>query len=168
MKPGSQTSRILSVLWDGKEHSVTEIHRRAGTSRLNSRISDLRKQGCVIECRRKPNRKGPSAYVYQLLSTPPGLKAPLDQEEWAHLTEEAERRREEIPRDALHRYRLYALRKGGVLDIIGATPTAEQLGRMIVSKGRDGLLSELCLGVLDTFGTETSTGTWIVNPWDQS
>jgi hypothetical protein len=167
MKTGSQTSRILAVLWDRREHSVPEIHRRAGTSRLNSRISDLRRQGYVIECRRRPHRKGASSYAYQLLVSPPGVQAPPEQQEWARITEEAEQRRREIPRDLLHQYRLYALRKGGVLDILGAAATPSEVGEMIVSMGRDGLLTELCIGLLDTYGTETSAGSWLVNPFDQ-
>jgi biotin operon repressor len=163
----SQTSRILAVLWDGREHSVPEIHRKAGTSRLNSRISDLRKKGYEIECRRRPHRIGASAYAYRLVSTPPDARPPEVQVEWERAVSEAESKREQIPRDLLHRYRLYAVRKGNVLDILGATATPAEIGEMIVSMGREGLLTNLCIGLLDTYGTETTTGTWIVNPWDQ-
>jgi hypothetical protein len=41
----SQCSRVLEVLRDGKGHSIGEIHERAGTMRLNSRVADLRKMG---------------------------------------------------------------------------------------------------------------------------
>jgi Helix-turn-helix domain len=44
----SQCSRVLNVLRDHKPHSIQEIHERAGTMRLNSRISDLRKFGFNI------------------------------------------------------------------------------------------------------------------------
>lgn len=45
----SQTARILDVLADGEWHTVREIHARAGYSRLNSRVSELRNRGLVIE-----------------------------------------------------------------------------------------------------------------------
>jgi hypothetical protein len=45
----SQCSRVLQVLRDHKPHSIEEIHQRAGTMRLNSRISDLRNMGYFIE-----------------------------------------------------------------------------------------------------------------------
>ncbi|MFL5864685.1 MAG: helix-turn-helix domain-containing protein [Solirubrobacteraceae bacterium] len=49
----SQCDRVLAVLRDGDWHDINEIHRRAGTMRLNSRISDLRARGHLIDC--KPN-----------------------------------------------------------------------------------------------------------------
>jgi hypothetical protein len=49
----SQCDRVLVVLRDGGWHDIAEIHRRAGTMRLNSRISDLRARGHLIDC--KPN-----------------------------------------------------------------------------------------------------------------
>lgn len=71
----TQTGAILEVLKDGKEHSVAEIHRRAGTSRLNSRISDLRRHGHVIRCFTVKGRTNAERYVYQLLYslTEPGV-----------------------------------------------------------------------------------------------
>jgi hypothetical protein len=45
VKRPSQCSRVLEVLRDGKGHSIGEIHERAGTMRLNSRVADLRKMG---------------------------------------------------------------------------------------------------------------------------
>lgn len=67
----SQATRILRVLSDRKPHTVTEIHRRAGTSRLNSRVAELRPklraQGLEIECTRIDGvPTGPDAYRYQL------------------------------------------------------------------------------------------------------
>jgi hypothetical protein len=167
MNPGSQNSRILAVLWDRREHTVPEIHRRAGGSRLNSRISDLRKQGCEIECRRRPHRKGASAYAYRLVSAPESIEMPHVVTEWGEIAREAKGRRESLPRDFLHRYRLYAVRKGGVLDILGAVATPAEVGELIVSLGRKGELTELCLGLLDSHGTETAAGSWLVNPWNQ-
>lgn len=67
----SQLSRILDVLQDGKAHSVAEIHRRAGTSRLNSRISDLRKDGYVIRCGTVKGATNSERYTYTLLYSIP-------------------------------------------------------------------------------------------------
>lgn len=69
----SQTSRILAVLKDGHEHSCAEIHQRAGFSRLNSRIAELRSRGHVIRCRQLPGKAGPKAYLYQLDTRPEQL-----------------------------------------------------------------------------------------------
>lgn len=66
----SQTDRILSVLQDRQPHLVSEIHERAGYSRLNSRISDLRKRGYMIECFKVPHKIGSEGYGYTLVSEP--------------------------------------------------------------------------------------------------
>ena len=58
----SQCSRVLEVLRDGKPHSIQEIHERAGTMRLNSRVSDLRSMGWFITYYRKDG-----LHTYQLL-----------------------------------------------------------------------------------------------------
>ncbi len=58
----SQCSRVLEVLRDGKPHSIQEIHERAGTMRLNSRIADLRRMGYFITYFRKDG-----LHTYQLL-----------------------------------------------------------------------------------------------------
>lgn len=63
----SQTSRILAVLSDGQPHTVSEIHRLAGYSRLNSRVSELRKKGHTIVCRSIPGESGSDGYEYQLV-----------------------------------------------------------------------------------------------------
>lgn len=68
----SQNKRILDVLADRGLHTVTEIHQRAGTSRLNSRVSELRHQlrpkGFDIECVRTGGT-GPDSYAYRLVET---------------------------------------------------------------------------------------------------
>ena len=66
----SQTARILGVLQDGRPHLVSEIHERSGYSRLNSRISDLRARGFVIECFHVPSKTGSEGYGYTLISEP--------------------------------------------------------------------------------------------------
>jgi hypothetical protein len=59
----SQCSRVLDVLADGRSHDIAEIHARAGTMRLNSRVAELRERGHVIRC---DVRRG--VYSYVLLS----------------------------------------------------------------------------------------------------
>lgn len=65
----SQCDRVLNVLADGQLHPVPEIHDRAGTMRLNSRVAELRKRGHTIECVRVPGATGAAAYAYRLLDT---------------------------------------------------------------------------------------------------
>lgn len=64
----SQNSRILDVLADGRAHTTRVIHERAGFSRLNSRIAELRSRGYVIECFHVPGKTGSDGYGYRLLS----------------------------------------------------------------------------------------------------
>jgi len=59
----SQCSRILEVLRDHRIHDMREIHQRAGTMRLNSRIAELRSRGHNIVC-----FKTGGVYRYQMLS----------------------------------------------------------------------------------------------------
>lgn len=52
-RAGSQCDRVLEVLADGRWHGIREIHDRAGTMRLNSRVAELRRRrGLQIECSR--------------------------------------------------------------------------------------------------------------------
>ena len=67
----SQSARILDVLSDGRHHSVAEIHRRAGTSRLNSRVAELRSKGYEIECSTIQATQHTERYLYRLLSSSP-------------------------------------------------------------------------------------------------
>lgn len=166
LTPGSQTSRILAVLWDGRPHSVAEIHRRAGTSRLNSRISDLRRMGCEIEMTRRPGRKGAQGYVYRLVAEPATIEMPREHVEWARAQAEAQQRRDSVPRDGVHRFRLYGVRDGDVLDLLATAEDEHDLGPQILRLGRDGVLRNVCLGVLDTHGTDSHSGTWVVSPWE--
>lgn len=69
-KKPSQCDQILAVLRDREWHTTAEIHRRCGFSRLNSRISDLRKRGHVIDSDRIEGVPiGPDAYKYLLVAT---------------------------------------------------------------------------------------------------
>jgi Helix-turn-helix domain len=66
----SQSAAILRVLRDGERHSVSEIHRLAGTSRLNSRVAGLRSQGYDIRCELAPSPSATERYGYRLVSSP--------------------------------------------------------------------------------------------------
>lgn len=103
VKPNSQNARILRALSKGKWVTVAEIHRRAGTSRLNSRISELRKYGYEIEHETVPGKTGALGHRYRLVNPP-------SQTELATLIEPIEfsgLSREEVPRNMDHRYRIY-------------------------------------------------------------
>lgn len=65
---GSQCERILAVLADGKLHTTAEIHERAGHSRLNSRIAELRKRGWDVKYE-FVGGVGPAAHAYRLVCT---------------------------------------------------------------------------------------------------
>lgn len=60
----SQCDRVLVVLADGLPHDIQEIHDRAGTMRLNSRVAELRTRGHEIVCTRDRD-----TYAYQLVSS---------------------------------------------------------------------------------------------------
>jgi hypothetical protein len=70
IRAGSQNDRVLAVLADGLPHSAAEIHRRAGFSRLNSRVAELRsKEGLRIVCEHVGGT-GSEAFHYTLLPEP--------------------------------------------------------------------------------------------------
>ncbi len=155
----SQARRVLYVLADGQWHTTAEIHRRAGTMRLNSRISDLRNQGQNIECEHIAGRKnGANAYRYRwvnydtsLLPRPPEHKGP-----------EAK-----VPRDEAHRYRIYVVPRFGNQTLLDTAADAHELGEKIVEYGEADQLAGCCLGILDSHGEEPTSkkkGTWLLNP----
>jgi hypothetical protein len=63
----SQCDRVMAVLADDAPHTIEEIHERAGTMRLNSRVAELRDrlrpQGRTIACWRHEG-----TYAYQLVA----------------------------------------------------------------------------------------------------
>ena len=163
IKPNSQNARILRVLGDGRWKTVATIHRKAGTCRLNSRISELRKKhGYVIEHEKLPGQTGTSAHRYRLIT-------PVTQRELEDLiTEEHLPRaldRESVPRDAENRYRIYRM-VYDELELVATAPTPETLGREIVVHGEWGAFDRSCIGVLDTHGSDDVPGSWVVHPWD--
>ena len=67
----SQNERILQVLREGGRFTTAEIHARAGFSRMNSRVAELRKRGYVIVCTHIEGvPAGPHAQAYELLGEP--------------------------------------------------------------------------------------------------
>lgn len=74
----SQCDRILLVLKDGEPHLVSEIHQRAGYSRLNSRVADLRKRGYDIQSYHLAGKTGSEGYGYQLYAGDSSLPSSSD------------------------------------------------------------------------------------------
>jgi len=74
VKPLSQNDRILAALQDGREHEMRDIHVVAGFCRLNSRVSELRKRGYVITCRREGRE-----YWYRLVKPEPVYVCAVDE-----------------------------------------------------------------------------------------
>lgn len=159
IRAGSQNARIIRALGNGHWTTVSEIHRRAGPSRLNSRISELRKKGYQIE--HQPRGNGPLGHVYRLLNPP-------SEEELARLAPEKpvpRLDRDEVPRDETHRFRIYR-QIYDEIDLVATATTAEDVGVALVTLGGEGAFSGSCVGLLDTHGTESKKGTWVLNPWD--
>lgn len=161
VKPGSQNSRILRALADGRWRTVAEIHRRAGTSRLNSRVSELRKHGYVIKHETVGKGIGALGHQYRLLNPPTASELEVLVGELIPTTVP----REEVPRDPDHRYRIYR-QIYDELDLVGSAKDAEGIGWALISLGSQGVFEGSCLGLLDTYGTEGTKGTWLLNPWD--
>jgi hypothetical protein len=75
----SQNERIAAVLRDGRPHTSAEIEHRCGSSRLNSRIANLRDPkkawGMNIVGRdlKHEGKVGADAYEYQLVGYKPGF-----------------------------------------------------------------------------------------------
>ena len=160
---GSQSSRILDALKDGKWTSINEIHRRAGTSRLNSRVSDLRKQGFKIEHREvKGKPRASLRHQYRLVDRPAILPDPGTAKDRWTLD------RDKTPRDVKRRYRIYIVNERNKLLLMATAPTEEKVGVEICRLGRSGQISRACVGVLDSHGIENEIeqGNWIVNPFD--
>jgi biotin operon repressor len=71
LKPGSQNALIVAALEaNGGWMSTAQIHRAAGFSRLNSRISELREYGYEIPSRHVEGKQGPHSTQYMLMAAP--------------------------------------------------------------------------------------------------
>lgn len=182
----TQNSRIYEVLKDERPHSVPEIHARAGTSRLNSRISDLRRwlspQGKTIVCERVKGRTGAAAYQYTIvpLDLPPAVEEvefnfadALREEGQLQLTTD-----EIAPRTEEERYRIFRVKDGGDPEILGTVATEEEIGPALCQWGREGELLDYCVGIqdardhwvgdqdhIDEEGYGHWVGKWLLLPW---
>jgi hypothetical protein len=161
VRPGSQNARILRALSKGTWVTVAEIHRRAGTSRLNSRVSELRKYGYEIEHETVPGKVGSLGHRYRLLNppSPTELARIIDPIEFPGLP------RDEVPRNKDHRFRIYR-QLYDEIDLVATATTAEDVGVAIITLGAEGVFSHSCVGILDSHGTDKKPGSWVINPWD--
>jgi len=163
LKPGSQNARILRALSGGTWVTVAEIHRRAGTCRLNSRVSELRKYGYVIEHETVPGKTGALGHRYRLLNPPSATELEIISGPSGYASPGLPRG--DVPRDPAHRFRVYRTRYDE-LDLVATASTPEEVGAAIVKLGREGEFAGSCLGLLDTHGTDETKGSWVVHPWD--
>lgn len=159
IKEGSQNARILAALASGRWRTVAAIHRDAGFSRLNSRISELRAHGYRIEHRHNhgPNAsRGSLQHSYRWLDAP-GLP---DLGPSQGLLPQDER----VPEE---RFRLYTV-CNGERTLIATCPDEECVGSAIVTLAREGAFTEpgCSLGILDTHGQNEKPGEWLLNPWN--
>jgi len=160
LKPDSQNSRVLRVLADGRWHTGSNVQRRSGANRPNSRISELRARGFQIESERIAGA-GLLGHRYRLVEpvAVEGLVTPRPSDDVLD--------RETVPRDLEHRFRVYRCILDE-LDLVGTAATPEDLGWLIVNLGRKGIFNGSCVGCLDTFGTDKEQGQWVVDPFNQS
>ena len=165
IRPNSQNARIVRVLADGKWKTTAAIHRKAGTCRLNSRISELRAYGYEIEHGKVPGKTGPLGHRYRMLNPP-------TQSELARIVDLQVRDdrglvREEIPRLPEHRFRIYRMIYDE-LDLVATASTPEDVGVALITLGEEGEFDHSCAGILDTHGTDEYQGAWVLNPFDTS
>lgn len=162
IRPNSQNARILRALSGGTWVTVAEIHRRAGTCRLNSRISELRKHGYAIEHETVAGKTGSLGHRYRLQNPPSAaeLAAIIDPIEFPGGLP-----RDEVPRNPEHRFRIYRQHYDEI-DLVATATTAEDVGAAIIALGVEGVFSHSCVGILDTHGSDKRPGTWVINPWD--
>jgi len=165
VKKGSQNARILHALGvEGKWVSVSEIHRKAGNCRLNSRVSELRKKhGYTIE-HQELHTKARATLRHQYRLVDPLLPLP----DPGPTPERDPLDRDATPRDMTRRFRIYIVDERNNLELMATAPTEEQVGVEICRLGRSGRVARACVGILDSHGVDNDKekGDWIVNPWD--
>lgn len=164
MVKDTQGTRILRVLADGLPHTVADIHRRAGYSRLNSRVSELRKSGHNIICEKVPGRTGSRGYRYTWLNPTPGLTMPVLQSSVVQGPPALVN--DDVPRTLETRYRIYCVPRYGEQTLIGTAATPAEVGVKLCEMGAKGQLEGCVVGVLDTHGVpkEEQPGDWLWNP----
>jgi len=165
IRPNSQNARILRTLSDGKWRTVASIHRKAGTSRLNSRVSELRKQGFQIEHEVVPGKQGALGHRYKLLNPPSPTELAAIVGPAGYVSPGIPRG--EVPRDSTHRFRIYRTQYDE-LDLVATASTPEEVGLALYTLGLEGVFRGTCAGLLDTYGTDEVPGSWILDPFDTS
>jgi hypothetical protein len=173
VKSGSQCYRVLAVLADYKPHTVPEIHRKAGTMRLNSRIAELRvRYGYNIACEHVSGRRGAAAYRYKLSPPawgplPPELAELRQQREQAAAFDPTAVPWEDVaPRRPEERYRIYRLTDGDERELLATCETPAAVGVALCTLAEEGEFKRSAVGVLDTGGTDEKPGHWVINPWE--
>lgn len=161
VKPDTHCGRLLAVLGDGRWHTTSALHRRAGNMIVHSRIADLRRKGYRIEHDTVPGRKGAQAHRYIWLDAP--AQEPAEEIQplfsWDDLA----------PRRPAERFRIYRKRAGADLELVATTATVEGIGTTLFTLGEEGEWERANVGVLDTHagtGTLRSKGSWIVSPFE--
>lgn len=159
VRPGSQNARVLHALRSGRWVAVPTIHARAGSMRLNSRISELRGQGYDIEHGMVKGRSGAASHRYRLRGGPP-----IPEEEEGFLLDDDDL----TPRTPEHRFRLYSCSTDNALGLVATTDSEEGVGVTICTLGREGEFDMCSVGILDAAGEDGTydKGQWIVNPWN--
>lgn len=156
----SQSARVLAVLKDGKPHSVPEIHQKAGTMRLNSRIADLRKKGHVIVCERVKGKRGAEAYYYQLVGE--GTEAVVTFGQMRLATDDI------APRTENERFRIFRVKDGGDPEILSTAKSLEATISAISRLSCEGEFEGYAIGVQDARAKKRKgayVGEWIGIPW---
>lgn len=161
VRANSQNARVLRALADGGWHTTTHLRRATGTH-VTKQVYELRKHGYKIEMKREGQAERqtiryrlktqlPPAEVSRLVKGPGPPSLPRD----------------EIPRTATNRYRVYRV-VFDRLDLVGVCGSEEELGPLFVRLSKEGAFANSGVGLLDTHGTDTKSGDWLLLPWDMN
>lgn len=164
-KPNSQNARILKALSDSAWHTSANIQRKSGATRLNSRISELREYGYEITHEVVPGKAGPLGHRYRLANPPSASELATFIDPVGYVSPGIPRG--EVPRNPLHRFRIYRTRYDE-LDLVATASTSEEVGVALCALGSEGVFEGSCAGLLDTHGTDEEPGEWILDPFDTS
>lgn len=158
LKANSQNARVLRVLSDGRWHTTANIVRKSGASRLNSRVSELRNHGYVIEREKVSGEKESLRHRYRCANPPTAatIEALVDMVIPGQAI---------APRNMENRYRIYK-QVFDELELLATATTPGDVGVALVTLGSEGEFAESCVGLLDTHGKENALGTWLINPFD--
>jgi biotin operon repressor len=159
VRANSQNARVLRALADGGWHTSTHLRRATGTH-VTKQVYELRQHGYKIEMRRQGNviryrLKKPltAAETRRLVKGPgpPSLSLPRDN----------------IPRTASNRFRIYRV-VADKLDLVGVASSEGEFGEVVCRLAKDGAFAQSGVGLLDTHGSETQSGDWLLLPWDMN